>query len=130
MYHEPTGTVGNFQMSENTVTWSGVTRLPEGWSIVETGDFFSDGYDDILVVNQDLRTAGMFALSDEGLGWRSLNRMPQGWDIAGTGDFNGDDHDDILWQSESGALGQYRFYGATYEWLGLANVGSEWDVIV
>jgi Ca2+-binding RTX toxin-like protein len=89
------------------------------WSVVGTGDFNGDGFDDILWRHTDgtlsnwLNNAygsGGFIPNDA----NAARFVPTSWTVVGTGDFNGDGRDDVLWRNSNGQVS---------DWLGQANGG-------
>jgi len=94
-----------------------LANLPTSWQVVGTGDFNSDGRDDIIWRRTDgaftewLGQANGGFVSNDANAW---NVLPTSWRVDGTGDFNGDGNDDILWRRSDGAF---------TEWLGQDNGG-------
>jgi len=94
-----------------------LANLPTSWQVVGTGDFNSDGRDDIIWRRTDgaftewLGQANGGFVSNDANAWTVL---PTSWRVDGTGDFNGDGNDDILWRRSDGAF---------TEWLGQDNGG-------
>jgi hypothetical protein len=94
-----------------------LSNLPTSWQVAGTGDFNSDGRDDIIWRRTDgaftewLGQANGGFISNDANAWTVL---PTSWRVDGTGDFNGDGNDDILWRRSDGAF---------TEWLGQDNGG-------
>src|SRR5829696_1524808 len=94
-----------------------LSNLPTSWQVAGTGDFNSDGRDDIVW----RRTDGAFTewLGQDNGGFVSndanaFRNLPSTWQVVGTGDFNGDNRDDVAWRRDDGAF---------TVWLGQANGG-------
>ena len=94
-----------------------LANLPTSWQVAGTGDFNSDGRDDVIWRRPDgaftewLGQANGGFVSNDANAWTVL---PTSWRVDGTGDFNGDGNDDILWRRSDGAF---------TEWLGQDNGG-------
>ena len=94
-----------------------MANLPVSWQVAGTGDFNSDGRDDIIWRRTDgaftewLGQANGGFISNDANAWTVL---PTSWRVDGTGDFNGDGNDDVLWRRSDGAF---------TEWLGQDNGG-------
>jgi hypothetical protein len=94
-----------------------LANLPTSWQVAGTGDFNSDGRDDVIWRRTDgaftewLGQANGGFVSNDANAWAVL---PTSWQVDGTGDFNGDGNDDILWRRSDGAF---------TEWLGQDNGG-------
>lgn len=127
-----TGTIANWQMSDNAVEQQFVLgRAGLDWTVTGTGDFNGDGTDDILFRNQNSGWVLNWQMSD-GTVQASVDVAGAGldWDLVGIGDFNGDGTDDIVlrhqtsgwlldWTMSDGVPSSEDFVGGA---------GLDWDV--
>jgi hypothetical protein len=93
------------------------SNLPTSWQVAGTGDFNSDGRDDIIWRRTDGAFTEWLGQANGGFVSNDVNAwsvLPTSWRVDGTGDFNGDGNDDILWRRSDGAF---------TEWLGQDNGG-------
>src|SRR6185295_12960256 len=71
-----------------------VAAYPDGWDVVESGDFNADGFDDILWRDQASGVvAAWFMRGTAQVGAAALTAATfpdPNWKISGTGDFNAD----------------------------------------
>ena len=91
--------VGNYE--------SGVLSLPEGWTVIGTGDFNGDGRTDVLWRHENGTITDWLA-QEKGVFRGNFETFNVGvgadWTFAGTGDFNGDGRADALWRKGDGSL--------------------------
>ncbi len=76
---------------------------PPNWSIGGTGDFNSDGKEDILWRNSATGDNMMWLMDGTNMAQvRNLTPVADAfWDISSTGDFNSDGKEDILWRNSA-----------------------------
>jgi hypothetical protein len=88
------------------------TNPGPSWQVIGTGDFYGNGYSDILWQNTDGQAAiwEMNGTSVIGGGLVGANPGPS-WQVIGTGDFNGDGKSDILQNSSSGQVAIWEMDG-------------------
>jgi hypothetical protein len=110
----------------------------EGWKIVGTGDFNSDGKSDILWHNTVTGNIvvwfmnGMSVTATGGLSWQVAESS--GWKIVGTGDFNRDGQTDVLWHNPTtGQVGPWYLDGTNVTGTGLLSwavaESSGWKIV-
>jgi hypothetical protein len=93
------------------------TFVAADWSVVGTGDFNGDGYEDILWRQSGGQLTDWLGTAAGGFTQNSANFsqfVATDWHVVSLGDFNGDHRDDILWRNDNGQL---------TEWLGTATGG-------
>src|SRR5829696_5656043 len=113
-----------------------LSNLPTSWQVAGTGDFNSDGRDDIVWRRTDgaftewLGQANGGFISNDANAWTVL---PTSWRVDGTGDFNGDNRDDVAWRRDDGAftvwLGQSNGGFVTNDANAWRNLPSTWQVV-
>ena len=73
------------------------------WRAIGTGDFYSNGYSDILWQNIGTGEVYIWEINrTKVIGGGSPGNPGTSWHVIGTGDFNGDGKADILLQNASG----------------------------
>ena len=82
-----TGVVVDWRMNNGTIESSTQLLSDPSWTVVEVGDFFGNGTDDILWRQASTGTV---------VGSTRLLVNPA-WTVTGVGDYNGDGKSDIVW---------------------------------
>jgi hypothetical protein len=114
----------------------GVGNVPTDWSVVGTGDFNGDGFDDILwrCTNTGPNcTAGDVAIwlmkGTQILQNGGLGNVPTNWTVVETGDFNFDGKSDILWRFSDGTPAIWFMNGVQVASRGgIPNPGLNWTI--
>ena len=71
--------------------------LPDGWELVETGDFNGNAFPDYVLYNAATRqTAIWYLINNVYVSGAFGPTLPAGWNVVGIGDFDGDGHEDYL----------------------------------
>jgi serralysin len=81
------------------------------WHAVGTGDFYDNGYSDILWQNDSGAVAIWEMNGTNFIGGGSAGNAGPTWHAVGTGDFNPDRFADLLWQNDSGAAAIWEMQG-------------------
>jgi hypothetical protein len=111
--------------------------VPNGWSIVGTGDFNGDGYGDILWRSTNGDTAIWLisgtAAQVQALSMVDLGHVPTNWSVGQTGDVNGDGYTDILWHNADGDTGIWLMTGTATQvqmssWIDFGVVPTSWNI--
>jgi FG-GAP-like repeat len=118
-----TGTATQVQVLSRT----DLGLVPTSWNIAGTGDFNSDGFGDILWLNND-GDISIWLMTANGTKVQVLSAVdvasvPAGWNVAVTGDFNGDGTSDILWRNTDGDT-SFWFMGANETQVEILSVSS------
>lgn len=132
-HNKSTGEVSAWQMTasgqisgKQALAWNCNAACASDWSSAGTGDFNSDGINDVLWHNKSTGELSAWILTASGgvseklaLSWKCDAACSRDWQLAGTGDFNGDSLTDVLWHN--------RTSGELSAWLidGYAHVGSK-----
>ncbi len=102
-------------------------------SIVGSGDYNSDGFDDILWHNNATGKIWVYLMQGTTIGiWDVVNTISTDWIVAGSGDYNGDSFSDILlYNTVTGQLWIYFMSGTSF--FDSAPVGTisnlDWGVV-
>ncbi|MBR3505819.1 MAG: AIDA repeat-containing protein [Lentisphaeria bacterium] len=94
---------------DDPVDWRMVSVAnPQEWNYLCSGDFNSDGCNDIAMINGE-GVVGIWGVEDGWLSsWSILSAVnTDEWKLVGVGDFNGDGTDDIAWCSDISGLAGY-----------------------
>ena len=73
------------------------------WHAVGTGDFYDNGYSDILWQNDNGAVVIWEMNGTNVVGGGSVGNPGPSWHVIGTGDYYGNGYSDILFQNSSGA---------------------------
>ncbi|MEM9139218.1 MAG: hypothetical protein AAGB15_05260 [Pseudomonadota bacterium] len=94
------------------------------WELVATGDFSTDGVEDLLWFNLVIEAYRAHMIGENAATWQNLSSARSGYQIAGTADYSGDGADVILWfDPATRALGYEAISGPGWQDLGIGGDG-------
>jgi hypothetical protein len=114
----PTTTfVARWSMNGTTMTGGvNIGTLPANTAVIASGDFTSDGIDDLLLQNSSTRTVSVWVLNSSAAitGNNVLETPAAGWVVLGTGDYDASGRSEVLLQNTgSNSVAMWQTDGVT-----------------
>ncbi len=123
---------GTVTIYADGTTWGAGLSLENGWNVLASGDFNTDGRDDFLRMDAEGYVVGEMTQEDSTFIPQVLNKKGAGWQILGAGDFNGNGSDDVLVANPTGAsdtVGLLGYWESGVTWTLINGYSPEWEMV-
>lgn len=111
VFQHPSAGLSIWMMNSNEVQSSAAVALPNGFSVVRSGDFNGDGLADLLI--SDGRNMRILLRGGSGQGYAShdFGYYADGWTPVAVGDVDGDGRDDVVFHNPNGNISYWLLDG-------------------